>query len=300
MLQITLESIFFFSAVFIFGALSGYMAERAGVVNIGIEGMMIIGAITFSIFGLYTRETTSNNMQFFAVLISGFAAMVFSVLYAWAAIKFKSQQIVSGVAINMVATAIGLFLVKLPSLTPNGSGAGIPSNYRAITFGGDAALNWYFLIGVILVLVIYLWIKFTKSGLRYSSVGDNPNASDSAGINVIKTRYVAVLISGFLAGIAGAIYVNATSYSFNGGVQGFGFISIAILIFGQWKPLFVGAASIIFGTLRGLAFTRAIAGVPSEILNMTPFLISLGILVATSKFSKVPKASGIPFNKSQR
>lgn len=303
-LRTILENSSLIFVVLIFGALSGLVSERAGVVNIGIEGMMIIGALIFSMFGKNVGSHWGNWSQIIALVFAGLGGMAFASFHAFASITLKADQIISGVAINILAAAIALFVVQLPG---NNGVILLSTVYSLPKVGSSDFFNLYLLLAVIVIVAIAVIFKYTKGGLRHISVGENPNASDAAGINVIRTRYRAVLISGFLAAIAGAIFVMYASQSFRGAVNGNGFVSLAILIFGQWRvPLIVVGAALFAIVETTAALISYQTGVSQwvannkELFNTLPFVASLLVLVFTSKWSKSPKASGIPFNKSKR
>lgn len=288
--------------VLVLGALSGLISERAGVVNIGIEGMMIIGALAFASFGKNIGSSWGNWSQIIAFLIAGIAAMSFAIFHAFASITLKSDQIISGVAINILAAAIAVFVVQLP-----GNNGFIAIPYTLPKIGTTEFFNLYLLLAIIIIVTIAIVLKHTKWGLRHIATGENPNAADAAGINVIKRRYIAVLISGFLAGLAGGVFTMYASQTFRGTVGGNGFISLAILIFGQWRVPLITIGAVLFAIVETtgsrIPYLPDIApwvSNNSDLWSVLPFVTSLLVLVFTSRWSKTPKSLGIPFNKSKR
>lgn len=303
-LKTILENSSLIFVVLIFGALAGLISERSGVTNIGIEGMMTIGALIFALFARGVGSSWGNWSQIIALLIAGLVGVLFAVLHAFAAITLKSDQIISGVAINILAAAIALFVVQLPAY--NGFIA-FNTIYTLPKIGSSEFFNIYLLIAVILIIVVGLALKYTKWGLRHIATGENPNAADAAGIDVIKKRYAAVLLSGCLAAMAGAVFTMYASGTFRAVVNGNGFLAIAILIFGQWRvPLIsLGAAlfAIVETTGARISYQQGVSSwvvTNKEFFNTLPFIMSLLVLVFTSKWSKAPKALGVPFNKAKR
>lgn len=294
--------------VLMLASLSGLFSERSGVINIGIEGMMSIGALTYSIMGFYLQGS-GNATQIPAMLLAGVVGIVIAMLHGFVCISLKGNQVISGTAINMLVSGICLFLINSLKLGPR-SGAIAIAKYKMIGFASSGVWSQIsvFLIPVILI-VIFAYIVLTRSkwGLRVRSVGENPTAAESVGINVIKVRYQALLVSGILAGLAGALYVQLPfiSNAFTGSVGGYGFLALGILIFGQWRVKFTSIAAIAFASLtaiatygQGLGWAWAVA-IPAEVMKMMPFLLSILIMVFTAKRSASPKALGVPYSKSK-
>lgn len=303
-LKTILENSSLIFVVLIFGALSGLISERAGVVNIAIEGMMTMGALIFAVFAKGVGQNLGNWSQLLALLCAALVGVLFSTLHAFASITLKADQIVSGVAINILAAAIALFVVQMPG---NNGFIAFNTIYSLPKLGSSEFFNIYLLIAILVLIIIGVALKYTKWGLRHIATGENPNAADAAGINVIKRRYAAVLLSGFLAAMAGAVFTMYASATFRAVVSGNGFLALAILIFGQWRvPLItIGAALFAIVETTGARISY-LTGVSSwivknkELFNTLPFVISLLVLVFTSKWSKSPKALGVPFNKAKR
>lgn len=289
--------------VLVLGALAGLVSERAGVVNIGIEGMMTIGALAFALFGKNVGSQWGNWSQIIALLVAGLAGMAIASFHAFASVTLKADQIISGVAINILAAAIAIFVVQSPG---NNGVISLTNIYTLPKVGAGKFFNLYLFLTIFILIGMAVVLKHTKWGLRHIATGENPNAVDAAGISVIKRRYVAVLLSGFLAGLAGGVFPMYASETFRGVVNGNGFIALAILIFGQWRvPLItIGAAlfAIVETTGAWIPFLPHISGWVTnnaDLWNILPFVTSLLVLIFTSKWSKTPKALGIPFNKSK-
>ena len=168
--------------------------------------------------------------------------------------------------------------------------------------------NWFMLLALLAVIIASIVLYRTKFGLRLLACGENPQAADSVGINVYKMRWAGVLISGLLGGIGGVIYITAgvSEWKFETGVAGFGFLALAVMIFGQWKPVNIGLAALLFGFFRALSNVYsgfdflARLKIPGSVYNMMPYIISLIVLAFTSKNSRAPKAEGIPYDKGSR
>ena len=315
----TLNQTLVFAIPLLIVALGGMFSERSGVVNIALEGIMIGGAFV-GVFFIYLMETNnvSINPQFLlilALLIAGLFGALFSLLHAFAAINLKADQTISGTAINMLAPGLGLFLAKL--IFNGNSSVPFENMFRIseipvlsqipvigpILFKG-AYITTYLGIAILIISAIFLYK--TKSGLRLRACGENPQAADAAGINVYKYRYMGVLFSGFLGGMGGLIYIIPISSVFNSDVGGYGFLALAILIFGNWQPYRIAAASLFFGIMKTLAYTYTTIpvlvslGLPSVVYKLIPYFATLILWAFTSKNSAAPKASGIPYDKSKR
>lgn len=315
----TLNQTLVFAIPLLIVALGGMFSERSGVVNIALEGIMIGGAFV-GVFFIHLMETNnvSINPQFLlilALLIAGLFGALFSLLHAFAAINLKADQTISGTAINMLAPGLGLFLAKL--IFNGNSSVPFENMFRIseipvlsqipvigpILFKG-AYITTYLGIAILIISAIFLYK--TKSGLRLRACGENPQAADAAGINVYKYRYMGVLFSGFLGGMGGLIYIIPISSVFNSDVGGYGFLALAILIFGNWQPYRIAAASLFFGIMKTLAYTYTTIpvlvslGLPSVVYKLIPYVATLILLAFTSKNSAAPKASGIPYDKSKR
>lgn len=303
-----------YSSVLILVALGGMFSERSGVINLGLEGVMVFGALggAFVLYGL-PGKTPPFLIITATLLVSAVFGMFFSLLLAVAAINFKADQTLVGTAINMLATAASTVIVK--AYNNARSGGTNPSaildyidTRTAFVFKiGSLELNVYMLVTLVLLILAYVILYKTRFGLRLQACGEHPQAADSVGINVYKMRYAGVLISGLCGGIGGVIYISAVNsqWDFIYGVAGAGFLALAVMIFGQWKPLRIALAALLFGVFRAIADTYSgfdflVHLVPGEVYKMLPYIISLVVLAFTSKKSRAPKAEGIPYDKSVR
>lgn len=311
------QQMMFFSIPLLIVALGGMFSERSGVVNIALEGIMVAGAFTSIFFINRMQDSMSGQLLLIlAILIAVLTGMAFSLLHAYAAINLKSDQTISGTALNMIAPALAIYLAR--SLQPNGvQQIQFTNTFRLtkvpvlgdIPFLGpllfqNAYITTY--IGFAIFAAAAFVLYKTRFGLRLRACGEHPQAADSAGINVYRTRYAGVLISGALAGLGGLVYVIPTSTNFNATVSGYGFLALAVLIFGQWKPLRILVAAFFFGLMKTIASAYsgvpflADLGIPSDVYKMIPFIATLIVLMFTSKRSQAPRASGIPYDKGAR
>ena len=296
-------------------ALGGCFAERSGVINIGLEGIMVIGALGGALVLKFMPVSVGAPvMVITTVIVSALFGLVFSLLLAVAAINFKADQTITGTAMNMLATAAATVAVKAMNTAASG-GNDVSSDISytrtkdlLLVHVGGFELNWFMLVAVLCLIAAYVALYKTRFGLRLRACGEHPQAADSVGINVYRMRYAGVLISGFLGGLGGIVFITAgvSEWRFEYGVAGFGFLSLAVMIFGQWKPQRIALAALLFGFFRalgnvytGFAFLK-VMNLPSSVYNMLPYIISLIVLAFTSKNSRAPKAEGIPYDKGQR
>lgn len=304
-----------FASVLMLVALGGCFAERSGVINIGLEGIMVVGALGGALVMKFLPVSVGAPiMVLTTILVSALFGLIFSLLLAVAAINFKADQTITGTAMNMLATAGATVAVK--AMNTAASGGNDVSSDIAYTHSkdlfivrlGDFEFNWFMLVAVICLAVAYIVLYKTRFGLRLRACGEHPQAADSVGINVYKMRYAGVLISGLLGGLGGIVYITAgvSVWKFEYGVAGFGFLALAVMIFGAWHPLKIALAALLFGFFRalgnvysGFPFMAALK-IPSVVYNMLPYIISLVVLAFTSKRSRAPKAEGIPYDKGTR
>lgn len=281
-----------YSAPLIFAALGGVVSERSGVINIGIEGMMSFGAFIGAAVGYYTAN------PWLGLLAGGLAGGFLALLHAIAAITCKADQTISGMALNFIGPGLSLYLCRLffddKTMTDR-----VPNKLPKV-FG---SIDITVVIAFILTAVIWFVLYKTKWGLRILSVGEHPAAADTLGINVYKVRYFSVVVSGVLAGFGGAAMTLAVVAQFTPSViSGQGFIALAAVIFGKWTPQGAWAACIMFAFAQAL--TVVLGGgkiaVPSEILNMLPYILTIVILVLFVGKSMAPKSSGKPYEKGSR
>ena len=325
-------------------ALAGVFAERSGIINLALEGIMIFGAFigvlfvrSMQSFDLFTAAAqnkdwlTLQGLELLAMLVSAAMGAVFSLLLSFASINLKADQTVGGTALNMMAPALVLFLVRilanqntLQMVTGDAaswfmikkSTFGIKKNVD-IGFLGETFIHKVYLatyVCIVVFIILSILLYKTRFGLRLRSCGENPQAADSLGINVYKMRYAGTTISGALAGMGGFVYSMTTANcTANGDVAGFGFLALAVMIFGNWKPLNIAGASLLFGLFKCIAaayssidlngdgvFTLANIGISSHLYRMLPYLVTLTVLAFTSKKSRAPKAEGIPYDKGSR
>ncbi len=298
-----------------FVALGGMFSERSGVINIGLEGIMVIGGFAGVLVLKYLMQANVNPVLcvILTILTSIAAGMLYSLLLAVVTINFKADQTLAGTALNLFSTALALIFTKKLS---GGVSTSINfSNEYFVYKIGDFDINIFLFIGIATIIASWIILYKTRFGLRLRSCGENPSASDSVGINVNKYRYAGVLISGALGGIGGIAYIIPTQSFWNSasGVSGFGFLALAIMIFGQWKPIRISVISIIFSLFFSLSFVYSGLfesmfgitltyqnGVTSELFRMLPFVASLILLIFTSKNSRAPKSEGIPYDKTKR
>ncbi|MBR3734489.1 MAG: ABC transporter permease [Lachnospiraceae bacterium] len=303
-----------FASVLILVALGGCISEHSGVINLGLEGIMIMGALGGALTLKYLSPDTPAILILLLVLLAAmFCGLVYSLLLAVACINFKADQTLVGTALNMLAAAAATVIAKSVNIAENPDNVSSTVQYvrnkKALVLSiGTNQFNLFIPVAVIALVLIYVLLYKTRFGLRLMAYGEHPQAADSVGINVYKMRAAAVLISGMLAGIGGIVYITAgvSEWKFEVGVAGFGFLALAVMIFGQWKPLNIGLAALLFGFFRALSnvysgfdFLAAL-NIPGSVYNMMPYIISLVVLAFTSSRSRAPKAEGIPYDKGQR
>lgn len=314
-LYFLVQQTMFFSIPLLIVALGGMFSERSGVVNIALEGIMIMGAFSSILFiNMFQAKIPGQPILLIAILIAAVTGIIISLAHAYAAINMKADQVISGTAINMFAPAFAIYVARMIRTVQQ-----IPfvNEFRIesvpvlgnIPVIGDLFFkNTYITtyIGFAILVVSWIVLYKTKFGLRLRSCGEHPQAADSVGINVYKMRYVGVMISGALAGVGGLVFVIPTSTNFNATVSGYGFLALAVLIFGQWKPSRILMAAFFFGLMKtiasaysGIPFLASL-GIPNDIYKMIPYIATLIVLAFTSKNSMAPKASGIPYDKGSR
>jgi simple sugar transport system permease protein len=304
-----------FASVLMLVALGGCFAERSGVINIGLEGIMVIGALGGALVMKFLPVSVGAPVMVITTILSAaLFGMLFSLLLAVAAINFKADQTITGTAMNMLATAGATVAVKAMNTAASGGNdvssdiSYVHSKDMFLVRLGNFEFSWFMLVAVICLVISYVLLYKTKFGLRLRACGEHPQAAASVGINVFKMRYAGVLISGILGGLGGIVYITAgvSVWKFEYGVAGFGFLALAVMIFGAWHPLKIALASLLFGFCRALGNVYsgfdflAAMNIPSVVYNMLPYIISLVVLAFTSKKSRAPKAEGIPYDKGTR
>ena len=325
-------------------ALAGVFSERSGVINLALEGIMIFGAfigVTFvrilQAAGLFQAAQQAGNwlaLQGYLLLTLLAAAVmgaIFSLLLAFAAINLKADQTIGGTALNLLSPALVLFLVRIIAkqntlLLLSGDSAtwfmikktmlGFDKSAE-LGFLGETFLNKVYLttyVCILIFVILSVILYKTRFGLRLRACGENPQAADSLGINVKKMRYAGVTISGALAGMGGAVFaITTANCSSSGEVAGFGFLALAVMIFGNWKPLNIFGGALLFGLFKCIAaaystldingdgvYSLAELGLNANFYRLLPYIITLLVLAFTSKKSRAPKAEGIPYDKGQR
>jgi simple sugar transport system permease protein len=303
-----------FASVLVLVALGGCFSEHSGVINIGLEGIMVMGALGGALAMKYLTGKVPGPVMLVAVIIAACGVgMIFSLLLGVAAIRFSADQTLVGTALNLLGPAAAVVLVRAINMAESTDNVSSTVAYgpakRAFLMNiGTFEFNWFMLISFLVLAASYIVLYKTRFGLRLMACGEHPQAADSVGINVYRMRYAGVLISGALGGLGGLVYITAgvSEWKFENGVAGFGFLALAVMIFGQWKPVNIGLAALLFGLFRALSnvytgFDALVAlKLPSTVYNMFPYIISLVVLVFVSKKSRAPKAEGIPYDKGQR
>ena len=288
-------------------ALGGMFSEHSGIINIALEGIMVIGGVA----GVLTLTMLPESLPAFAtviiaVLAAAIAGMVYSLLLAFASINLKADQTIGGTALNLLATAVAVVISK--NFSDSGSAKLNYSNKPFLFSIGGLELSIFVPLGIALLIISYIVLYKTRFGLRLRACGEHPQAADSVGINVYKMRYAGVMISGVLGGLGGIAFITAgvSVWKFEYGVAGFGFLALAVMIFGGWSPVKIALAAILFGFFRALGNVYSgfdfllKLNMPSVVYNMLPYFVSLIVLAFTSKKSRAPKAEGIPYDKGQR
>lgn len=318
-------------------ALAGVCAERSGIINLALEGIMIFGAFIGVFFvrvmqdtGMFEKEQ-GQILLILTMAVTAIMGAVFSLLLAFSAINLKADQTIGGTALNMLAPALVLFfIIMITQQNTMGMSKGGAASWfmiRPSTFGLPKDYSWGAFLDIFInkvylatyiCLAVYVFVSVllykTKFGLRLRACGENPQAADSLGINVYKMRYAGVLMSGALAGMGGFTYALTTANcTSTGAVAGYGFLALAVMIFGNWTPLNIAAGGLLFGLFKFIAaaystldingdgvYLLAEIGISPYVYRLMPYLITLIVLAFTSKNSRVPKAEGIPYDKGQR
>lgn len=305
----------FFTIPLLIVALGGMFSERSGVVNIALEGIMTMGAFCSILFlNLSGNSMSGQGQLLIAILIAMGSGALFSLFHAYAAINMKADQVISGTALNMFAPAFAIFVARVIQgvqqiqFTNSFRIESVPILGDIPFLGSLLFKNTYITtyIGIAILIISAIVLYKTRFGLRLRACGEHPHAADSAGINVYHMQYAGVLISGALGGLGGLVFVVPTSTNFNATVSGYGFLALAVLIFGQWKPGEIFGASVFFGLMKAIAAAYSgipfLAGmnIPSYLYKMIPYVATLIVLIFTSKHSQAPRASGVPYDKGSR
>jgi len=293
-------------------SLGGLFSERSGVVNIGLEGLMVFGGFLSAIFAATLYPHLGTTALWLSLIVAMIGGALFSLLHAFASVNLKADQVISGTAINMIAAAITVYFARI--ITGSGNVRirmslprfDIPLLVKIPVIGKLFFRQTYgttWLILIILAISAFVLYK-TSFGLRLRACGEHPHAADAAGVNVYKIRYIGVIISGALAALGGATIVLTYSGEFRGTVAGMGFLALAALIFGQWKPLGILASTFFFGFAATLANVSQaeplLQKIPEVVLKIFPYIITLIALVFFSKSSQAPRAAGEPYDQGKR
>lgn len=300
-------------------ALGGMFSERSGVINIALEGIMLVGAFIGALL-IRSLQTSGINPQLLllvAMIIAGLGGIIYSMLLSYAAVNMKANQTITGTSMNMLIPAIILLFSKM-KFNSDGVTTDIALYIRKVPLLGDIPVigdlffqNTYLTvyIGILIMVAATIILYKTKFGLRLRATGEHPHAVESVGISVSRMRYYGVGLSGLLGGIGGYFYsvgVIDSNISGHTGVAGFGFLALAVMIFGQWKPLRILFAALFFAFLRTFAYSIPLIpflnnlGINQTYYKILPYLATLIVLIFSSKRSRAPKASGVPYDKGQR
>ena len=294
-----------YAAPLMFTSLGGVMSENAGVVNIGLEGMMTIGAFVGAAVAYFTRD------PWIGFIAAGLAGGGLAILHAVACVTFAADHVVSGIAMNFIGPGLALFLCKVffdgAAMTiPLDLDHKIPRPLNGILTPDsflNSVLNQYATVYIAFLLVFIVWFLLykTKIGLRIRSVGEHPRAADTLGVNVYKMKYLAVILSGVFAGFGGAALSIAVVSNYRASlISGQGFIALAAMIFGNWKPQGAMWGCLLFGAAQGLVVYLGGTSlkVSSQILAMIPYIITLIILIGFVGEASGPAANGLPYEKN--
>ena len=312
-LTILVSNMLVYAAPLIFTSIGGAYSEHAGVVNVGLEGIMVMGAFTGVVFNLTFASSLGGMTIWLSLLAGGLVGLIFSAIHAVATINFRADHVVSGTVLNLLAPALAVFLVK--AIYGKGQTNNIDLSFGKFDFPflsdipviGDIFFKNTSLMGYVAIgfsFVAWFIMFKTKFGLRLRSVGEHPQAADTLGINVYLMRYYGVLISGFLGGVGGALYAQSASVNFSATtIVGPGFIALAAMIFGKWSPIGAMLSSLFFGLSQALAVVSTqipfLAHIPGVYLRIAPYVLTIIVLAAFFGKSVAPKADGVNYLKSK-
>lgn len=314
LLSLIISSSIMAAAPLILTALGGVFSERSGVVNIGLEGLMVIGAFSSIVFNLSTAHIFGAATPWMSILFAMLMAGIFSLLHGLASITFRADQVVSGVAINFLALGLSLFLVKkiygkgqTDTILENIGKIDIPILSDIPIIGRLFFSNVSYVAYVAILLSFLVWFVLFKTpfGLRLRSVGEHPMAADTMGINVTRLRYIGVFLSGVLGGAGGAVFAQSLTLNFSHiTITGQGFMALAAMIFGKWHPLGAMGAALFFGFAQSLSIVAPqipfLANIPSVFLLITPYVLTILALAGFIGRADAPKALGDPYIKGKR
>jgi simple sugar transport system permease protein len=312
-LSLLIVSTLIYATPLVLTSIGGVFSERSGVVNVGLEGIMVMGAFAAVVFNLEMADTFGDLTPWIATIVGGLVGVLFATLHAVATIQFRADHIISGTVLNLMAPALAVFLVRVlygKGQTDNMSHAFKYLDVawlKKIPLIGDLFFNHVYLINYVAILIAFIsWfiIFKTRFGLRLRSVGEHPQAADTLGINVYFYKYAGVLISGFLGGLGGAVFAQTVSVNFAAStISGQGFISMAAMIFGKWNPIGAMGAALFFGLAQSLAVIGGqlpvIQDIPTVYLQCAPYVLTIIVLAAFLGKSAAPKADGVNYIKSK-
>ncbi|GAE93289.1 unspecified monosaccharide ABC transport system [Gracilibacillus boraciitolerans JCM 21714] len=313
-LQSIIPTVLFYSAPLILTALGGVFSERSGVVNIGLEGLMVMGAFVGIVFNLTFADVFGMWTPWISILVATAIGAIFSIIHAVASVTFYANQVVSGVAINMLALGIGVYLTKVwydkgqtdmvtqPFYTTN-----IPV-LSDIPFIGPIFFQGVYItsyLAIVLAFVAWYVLYKTPFGLRLRAVGEHPMAADTNGIKVEKMRYIAVILSGVLGGLGGSVFALTIASNFSHStIVGQGFMALAAVIFGKWHPLGAMGAALFFGLAQSLSVVSAgiplLSDIPQVLLLIAPYVLTILALAGFIGRAEAPRANGVPYIKGGR
>ncbi|SDQ59190.1 nucleoside ABC transporter membrane protein [Virgibacillus subterraneus] len=314
LLQSIIPPALFFSAPLIFTALGGVFSERSGVVNIGLEGLMIMGAFVGIVFNLAFADVLGAWTPWISILVAMVVSAIFAMIHAVASVSFRADQVVSGVAINFLALGLGVFLTKQwygkgqtdmvsePFYTTNILGLSDIPFIGPIFFQGIYVTSY---VAIILAFIAWYVLYKTPFGLQLRAVGEHPMAADTNGINVYKMRYIAVILSGAFGGLGGSVFALTIALNFSHAtIVGQGFMSLAAVIFGKWHPLGAMGAALFFGFAQSLSVISSgvpfLEDVPQVLLLIAPYVLTILALAGFIGRAEAPKANGVPYIKGGR
>ena len=312
-MALIVSSTLVYSAPLVLTSLGGVYSENSGIVNIGLEGIMTIGAFAAIVFNLTFAPSMGSLTPWVGALIGGIAGLIFSILHAVATINFHADHIISGTVLNIMAPPLGVFLIK--ALYDKGQTENITANFGYFSFPGLSSIpvigpiffkNTSAPAWIAIILAIFMWwlLYKTRFGLRLRSCGENPQAADTMEINVYKMRYIGVLTSGFMGGLGGAIFAEAIAGNFSiSTIVGQGFMALAAVIFGKWNPIGAMLSSLFFGFAQSLSIIGnqlpVISNVPAVYMQIAPYVLTIIVLVLFLGKSVAPAADGVNYIKSK-
>lgn len=313
-LALIVSSTLVYSAPLIFTALGGVYSERSGIVNVGLEGIMVIGAFSAVVTNLLSEAAGYSLSPWVFVLVGGVVGMIFSLMHAVATVHLRADHIISGTVLNLISIPLAIFLTRV-IFDGRGQTDIISKSFGYFNFPvlaeipvigqiffRQTSLPAY--VGILLAVVSYFVIFKTKFGLRLRSVGENPQAADTLGINVYAMRYAGVILSGLFGGMGGAVLAQSISLNFSTStIAGQGFMSMAAMIFGRHNPIGAMAAAIFFGFAQSLAVVGSqipvISEIPSVYLQIAPYVITIIALVFFGRNAQGPAANGTTYVKTK-